>query len=194
MQNGTHYLLFQICAWVAQSERWQIMGSTTGVRFQAEAAIFLLVDNLFIWLWGSPSLVLSGYREFFSGGKATGPWIYSLMNNVEWLIVMGWDWLRTVVTNGPTVHPSGDTWAWRAMMMMIPAGITPDSSTRALWQSYQQRHLGKVRGMDEGMRIQRIQYLRYINRFLTCRKIFRHGTFRLYFQSEGRCAAGFYHP
>jgi hypothetical protein len=32
-------------------------------------------------------------------------------------------------------------------------GITPDSSTRALWQSYQQRHLRQVGGMDEGVRI-----------------------------------------
>jgi hypothetical protein len=31
--------------------------------------------------------------------------------------------------------------------------ITPDSSTRALWLSYQQRHLGKVDGMDKGVRI-----------------------------------------
>jgi hypothetical protein len=35
------------------------------------------------------------------------------------------------------------------MMMLIP----PDSSTKALWQSYQQRHLAQVGGMDEGMRI-----------------------------------------
>jgi hypothetical protein len=35
--------------------------------------------------------------------------------------------------------------------MMIPAGKTPDMSTRALWQSYQQRHLEQVGGMDEGI-------------------------------------------
>jgi hypothetical protein len=45
------------------------------------------------------------------------------------------------------------------VMMMVPAGITPDLSTRAHWQSYQQRHLERVGGMDEGMRISRIQYL-----------------------------------
>jgi hypothetical protein len=27
-------------------------------------------------------------------------------------------------------------------------GVTPDSSTGALWQSYQQKHLGKVGGKD----------------------------------------------
>jgi hypothetical protein len=32
-------------------------------------------------------------------------------------------------------------------------GITPDSSTRALWQYYQQRRLRQVGEMDEGMRI-----------------------------------------
>jgi hypothetical protein len=33
--------------------------------------------------------------------------------------------LRTAATNGPIVHPPGDMWAWRAMvvmMMMMPAG------------------------------------------------------------------------
>jgi hypothetical protein len=49
------------------------------------------------------------------------------------------------------------------MMMMMPAGITPDLSNRAHWQSYQQRHLERVGGMDEGMRISGIQYLLYVN-------------------------------
>jgi hypothetical protein len=44
----------------------------------------------------------------------------------------------------------------RAWMVMddydAELGITPDSFTRALWQSYQQRHLGQVGGMD-GVRI-----------------------------------------
>jgi hypothetical protein len=30
--------------------------------------------------------------------------------------------LRNAATNGPTVHPAGDMWAWRAMVMMMPAG------------------------------------------------------------------------
>jgi hypothetical protein len=55
-------------------------------------------------------------------------------------------------TNGPVVHPRvirehGVSWWW---WWWCRLGITPDSSTRALWQSYQQRHLGKVGGMDEG--------------------------------------------
>jgi hypothetical protein len=63
--------------------------------------------------------------------------------------------LRTAATNGPNVHPPGDSlcehaerwWWWRRLW------ITPDSSTRALWQSYQQSHLGQLEGMDEGVRI-----------------------------------------
>jgi hypothetical protein len=35
----------------------------------------------------------------------------------------------------------------------MSAGKTLDSSTRALWQSYQQRYLGQVGGMDERVRI-----------------------------------------
>jgi hypothetical protein len=45
-------------------------------------------------------------------------------------------------------------------MVMMPAGITPDSSSTALWQSYQQRRLEHIGGMDEGMRISCVQYLR----------------------------------
>jgi hypothetical protein len=51
-----------------------------------------------------------------------------------------------------------------------------DSYNRALWQSYQQRHLEQVGGTDEGVRISRIQYLWYVNGSFTCRKILRHGT------------------
>jgi hypothetical protein len=38
-------------------------------------------------------------------------------------------------------------------VLMMPTGITSDSSTRALSQSYQPRRLGKVGRMDEGVRI-----------------------------------------
>jgi hypothetical protein len=103
-------------------------------------------------------------------------------NQPNWLI----DWLinydgarlclRTAAINGPIVHPSGDMWAWSAMWWWFRLGITPDSSTRALWQSYQQRHLGQVGGMDEGVRILPIQYLKYLKGSLTFRKILRHGT------------------
>jgi hypothetical protein len=74
---------------------------------------------------------------------------------IDWLIVCDGVrlCLRTAATNGPIFHLPGDMWARRAMWQWwCRLGITPDSSTRALWQSYQQRHLGQV-GLDEGMRI-----------------------------------------
>jgi hypothetical protein len=46
------------------------------------------------------------------------------------------------------ISEHGEPWWWWCRL-----GITPDSSTRALWQSYQQRHLRQVGGMDEGVRI-----------------------------------------
>jgi hypothetical protein len=70
----------------------------------------------------------------------------------------------------PRVNVSGELWWWWCWL-----GITPDLSTRAHWQLYQQRHLKRVGGMDEGMRILRIQYLWYVSRFFTCRKVLQHG-------------------
>jgi hypothetical protein len=66
----------------------------------------------------------------------------------------------------------GEPWWWWCRLR-----ITPESSTRALWQSYQQRHLGKVGGIDKGVWILPIHYLRYLKRSLTYRKILRNGTF-----------------
>jgi hypothetical protein len=83
--------------------------------------------------------------------------------------------LRTAPITGllfiPRVNVSEDPWWWWRRLE-----ITPDLSTGARWQSYQQRHLGRVREMDEGVRILRIHYLWYVNGSLTCRKILRHGT------------------
>jgi hypothetical protein len=73
------------------------------------------------------------------------------------------------------------------MVMMI----TPDSSIRALWQSYQEMHLGQVGEFDEGERILPIQYLKYLKAYLTRRKILTTWDLRLYFPSEGTCAACF---
>jgi hypothetical protein len=42
--------------------------------------------------------------------------------SIDWLIMMGWLCLRTAATNGPIVHPPGDMWTWRGMVMVIPAG------------------------------------------------------------------------
>jgi hypothetical protein len=69
----------------------------------------------------------------------------------------------------PQVNVSWDPWwCW--------LGITPDLSNTALWQSYQQRHLQRVGGMDEEMRILYIQYLWYVIWSLICSNVLWHGT------------------
>jgi hypothetical protein len=94
---------------------------------------------------------------------------------IDRLIVMGWDWrVRTAAITGllfiHRVNVSGGPWWWCRL------GITPDLSTRARWQSYQQRHLERVGWMDEGVRILCFQYLWYVNGSFTCRNVLRHGT------------------
>jgi hypothetical protein len=83
---------------------------------------------------------------------------------INWLIMMGWDWhLRIAAMTGlllvPRANESGEPWWWWCRL-----GITCDLSTRACWQSYQQRHVERVGGMDEGVIILHIQYLWYVNR------------------------------
>jgi hypothetical protein len=96
---------------------------------------------------------------------------------VDWLIV--YDGvrlcLRTAATNGPTVHPPGDNWAWRAMVMM-PAG---DNS----WLVHQSSVAVLPAETSGGNRMNgrrnenfACQYLQYLKGSLTCRKILRHGT------------------
>jgi hypothetical protein len=91
---------------------------------------------------------------------------------IDWLIDYdGWDWrLRTAAIIGlmfiPRVKVSGEPWSWWCRL-----GITPDLYS----YKAQQRHLVRVEGMDEGMRIYRIQYLWYVNGYLTYRKILRRG-------------------
>jgi hypothetical protein len=100
---------------------------------------------------------------------------YDRFYQVEWLIMMGLDYVSdprppTDLLFIPRVICE-PWWWWRRL------GITPDSSTRALWQSYQQRDLGQVGGMDEGVRILLISIWDTSRDLLTCRKILRHGTF-----------------
>jgi hypothetical protein len=61
-------------------------------------------------------------------------------------------------------------------VLMMPAGKTPDAFTRALWQSYQQRRLGASRRNGRRSENFAYQYLKYLKRSLTCRKILRRGT------------------
>jgi hypothetical protein len=79
--------------------------------------------------------------------------------------------LRTAAITGllfiPRANVSGQPWLW----WWWRPGISPDLSTRARRQSYQQRHLEGVGGLHKGGRILRIQHLRYVNGSFTCRKI-----------------------
>jgi hypothetical protein len=49
--------------------------------------------------------------------------------------------LWTAAVDGAIVHPPGNIQVWRTMVEWYRQKETPDSSTRALWQSYQQSHL-----------------------------------------------------
>jgi hypothetical protein len=90
---------------------------------------------------------------------------------------MGWDWrLRTAAITGLLFISRMNVSVGAVVVIMMPAGSNSWLVYRALWQSYQQRHLERVGGMDEEMRISRIQYLWYVNGSFTCRKILRHGT------------------
>jgi hypothetical protein len=70
---------------------------------------------------------------------------------------------------------------------MILIAEAPDSSTTALWQSYQQCHLlEKQKELTKEMTILPCEvYLSYFEGFLTCRKISRRGAQELYFPSKG---------
>jgi hypothetical protein len=82
----------------------------------------------------------------------TSPW--RLLYGVDWEIMMGWDCLRTATTGlffiPRVICEHGELW-WLWWWCWL--GITPDLSTRALCQSYQQRHLGQLGEMDKGVRI-----------------------------------------
>jgi hypothetical protein len=73
---------------------------------------------------------------------------------IDRLIMMGWDyvselWPPTSLLFIPRVTcQHGGPWWWWCRL-----GITSDSSTRALWQPYRQRHLRQAGGTDEGVRI-----------------------------------------
>jgi hypothetical protein len=78
----------------------------------------------------------------------------SVFTSLDRLIMNGWQYVSeplppTSLLFIPRVicESREPWWSWCRL------GINPDSSARALWQSYQQRHLRQVRGMDEGVRI-----------------------------------------
>jgi hypothetical protein len=87
-----------------------------------------------------------------------------------------WDWcLRTAAITGLLFIPQV-MWMWELQWWWCWLGTTPDLSTRALWQSYQQTNLERVGGMGEGIRILHIQYLWYVSGSFTCYKMLWHGT------------------
>jgi hypothetical protein len=92
------------------------------------------------------------------------------------IMLMWWDtW--TMTTNKPIVHPPGDTWAWRNMVEWQCWQGKTDSSTRALWKSYQQRHL--IANRKNGQKKWEFNLAKYFCSFLqvifTCCKLLWHG-------------------
>jgi hypothetical protein len=57
--------------------------------------------------------------------------------------------LYTAATNGPIFLPPSDIWVWRATVEWYWLGKTPDSFTRALWQSYGQSYISNSEENDK---------------------------------------------
>jgi hypothetical protein len=128
---------------------------------------------------------ISGVRNFFLGRSITIVILIIVkrravllrLRNSEWIgwllidHVDGVRRLRTAAITRPIVHPPGDVWTWTVMVVTMSAGKTRDSSTRALWQSYQQRHMGADRSNGRKSENFAYYYLRYVSRSVTCRKI-----------------------
>jgi hypothetical protein len=96
---------------------------------------------------------------------------------VDWLIIsIRWDCVLELwppagllfITQVLCEH--GEPWWWWRQ-----PGKTPDSSTRALWQSYQQSHL--VKSVRNGRRSENFVYLylKYLKGSITCHQILRYG-------------------
>jgi hypothetical protein len=147
---------------------WFKPTSTDIVRFQVLTAASMMFRVVFWDLHGSISQ------------KTTLNIIHR-----HWLNMVGWDYVSeprpppVVLFIAQVIRERGQPWWW---WWWCRLGIIPDSSTIALWQSYQQKHLLQVGGMDEGVRISwmdmmmMMKYLRYLKESLTCRKILWHGT------------------
>jgi hypothetical protein len=84
--------------------------------------------------------------------------------------------LVTAATNRPIVHPPGDMWAWRAMVMMLPPGdnswLVHQSSLTVLPAETS----GKSRRNGRRSENFAYQYLKYLKGSLKYRKNLRHGT------------------
>jgi hypothetical protein len=96
--------------------------------------------------------------------------------------------LRTAATNGPIVHPPSDMWVWRTMVVvMMPAG----DNSWLVHQSSLAILSGQTSGASRrnGRRSENFayQYLKYLKGSFSLTT----WDLRLYFPSEGRCAADF---
>jgi hypothetical protein len=140
--------------------------------------MFCRCNRPFVWNGGwqhSVSRVLSSCRDWAPNSSC----IHRL---IGWLI----DWLidydgvriclRTADTNGPIFHPPGDMWAWRAMVMIIPAGdnfwLVRQSSLTVLPVETS----GASRRNGRRSENFAYQYLKYLKGSLTYRKILQDGT------------------
>jgi hypothetical protein len=78
--------------------------------------------------------------------------------------------LRTAATNRPIVHSPGDTWTWRAMVMMLPAG----GNSRLIHQSSLAVLPAETSGSKRSENFD-YQYLRYLKGSLTSVKSYSMG-------------------
>jgi hypothetical protein len=92
-----------------------------------------------------------------------------------WLIMMGRNYVSElrpptgVLFIPQVIYEHEEPWWWLRRL-----GITPDSSFRALWQSYQQTSGVNRRNGRKSEHFAN-QYMKYLKEFLTCRKILRDG-------------------
>jgi hypothetical protein len=105
----------------------------------------LIIHILKFYIWTSIAFTFDCIVQVFDCN-------FTLVSAIilDWLIMMVWDYVSEL--RPPTglffirrmICEHGELWWWRCRL---------DSSTRELWQSYYQRHLGEEEGMDEGVRI-----------------------------------------
>jgi hypothetical protein len=93
---------------------------------------------------------------------------------VPW--VMDWLWWGETMSQDCGHHPLGDKWAWRALVMMMPAGdnfwLVHQGSLAVLPAETS----GASRRNGRRSENFAYQYLKYRKGSLTCRKILWHGT------------------
>jgi hypothetical protein len=83
--------------------------------------------------------------------------------------------LRTAATSGPIVHPPGDMWTWRAMVMFMPFGDNSwlvHKSSLAVLPAETSRASRRNERRSENFAY---QYLKFFKGRFTCRKILRRG-------------------